>query len=213
MTTIGFGDHVPGKEKVLNRLGNWRYVYFFGLIILILNGLAFFLMTINVINDAFKIPAKRLKQRMNDIEEGNSNKILNAVVKIYLSKQSSIETDGDISKDATELMENMNDQTIRFLKEIVTQTMEAIRSRVTNSSDKTKVSKDTVDGNKHKSPTIIVEASETSTKEETKIVKIINGKKINLNPIPYWEESMRRGTNHTRFNTEVEHFPKFLLGN
>ena len=104
MTTIGFGDHVPGKEKVLNRLGNWRYVYFFGLIIWILNGLAFFLMTINVINDAFKIPAKRLKQRMNDIEEGNSNKILNAVVKIYLSKQSSIKTDADISKDATELI-------------------------------------------------------------------------------------------------------------
>ena len=126
MTTIGFGDHVPGKEKVLNCLGNWRYAYFFGLIILILNGLAFFLMTINVINDAFKIPAKRLKQRMNDIEEGNSNKILNAVVKIYLSKQSSIETDGDISKDATELMENMNDQTIRFLKETVIYTMQAI---------------------------------------------------------------------------------------
>ena len=85
----------------------------------------------------------------------------------------------------------MNDQTIRFLKEIVSQTMEAIRSRATNSSDKTKVSKDTVDGNKHKSPTIIVEATETSTKEETKIVKLINGKNINLNPIPYWEESMR----------------------
>ena len=77
-------------------------------------------------------------------------------------------------------MENVYDQNIRSLREIVTQTMQAMKSIASNSSDKTNVSKDTVDGNKQKSPTIIVEASETSTTIETKIVKIINGKKINL---------------------------------
>ena len=66
---------------------------------------------------------------MKDIEEGNSNWILNAVVKTYLSKQGSNETDGNISTEADEIMENMNDQTIRFLREIVTQTMQLIRNR------------------------------------------------------------------------------------
>ena len=104
------------------------------------------------------------------------------MVKIYLSKQSSNETDGDISKDATDLMENMNDNKIRFLKEIVTQTMQVIRSRASNSSNKINISKDTVDDNEQKSLAIIVEASEASTALKTKSVKTINGKKINLDP-------------------------------
>merc|ERR1712141_406549 len=97
------------------------------------NGIGFFIMTVNVINEALRIPAKRIKQKMIEIEQGDSNRILHGVIKMYFSEQrktyDNIDIDSEnISQNENDFMSNLDEQTVKILGEIVNQTVRVLRN-------------------------------------------------------------------------------------
>ena len=55
LSTIGFGDLVPGKSlETLNRLGNWEYVYLAGILIWFIFGLGYLSMIMSAIQNLIR---------------------------------------------------------------------------------------------------------------------------------------------------------------
>ena len=66
LTTIGFGDLVPGKSlETLNRLGNWEYVYLAGILIWGIFGLCYLSMIMNAMQNLIGVKIFNESQEEN----------------------------------------------------------------------------------------------------------------------------------------------------
>ena len=66
LTTIGFGDLVPGKSlETLNRLGNWEYVYLAGILIWFIFGLGYLSMIMSAIQNLIRVKVFHESQEEN----------------------------------------------------------------------------------------------------------------------------------------------------
>ena len=66
LSTIGFGDLVPGKSlETLNRLGNWEYVYLAGILIWFIFGLGYLSMIMSAIQNLIRVKVFHESQEEN----------------------------------------------------------------------------------------------------------------------------------------------------
>jgi len=81
LTTIGFGDLVPGKNSdALGKLGNWKPVYEAGIILWIIFGLGYIFLLITIITDMIKKPAQKATKKLKAAEKQLVSKILHEII-------------------------------------------------------------------------------------------------------------------------------------